>query len=107
MAVAKRDAKRVRLVRLQLAADTEQYADHRLHLGLCRPAAARHRLLDMARRVFGHGQAARGRRRNRRPARLTEFERGVCITLHKRLFHRHRLRAVVVYHRAYALKNQF
>ena len=95
MRVRERDRERVGRIRLQLARQLQQQADHVLDLGLVAGAGADDRLLDLARGVFVHADAATDECADRRAARLAELERGIGIARHEHALDRGFLRRVL------------
>lgn len=74
---------RIGCICLQLARDAEQDSDHVLDLALVSATTTDHGLLDLLGRVLGQGKAAIDDSANRRPARLSQLERGIGIARHE------------------------
>ena len=92
--------------RRRLVLESEDHADHPLHLLLVRSSVPANGLLDPRRRVLGALDTRRGCRDQRGAPRLTDEERNPRIRTDKRLLERHRVRLVLGYELSDVVENR-
>ena len=105
MYVTKGHTQRIRCIGLQLALQTQQDANHMLHLVFLGTPFTYQGLLDLARRIFINRDPVRNDGTDRGTTGLSEFQRRIGILVHKNLFDRQLIRIEFADHLANTLEN--
>ena len=101
-----RHRQRIRRIRRRILRQAQHRADHEADLRLLRAAAPRRRRLHAPRRILVNGQARRGQRQDRRPARRAQRDRRLVILQVNDPLHRRRVRLVFLHEIGHLLVNR-